>query len=136
MTREVEPLGVFGPRRRGDFELRREELAPLRDGLDVEARRNVASYLRTGTIVFALMEYTTDVIGDAFGVSGGSAIKTDGRYYWRTDAAEYVEMYGIHVEDDAVEWMRGHRWVAPSLDGDAVLEIDDVLYQRFRRPAE
>lgn len=40
-------------------------------GLDQELRRRATEYLAGGYIIFALMDYTTDVLEGAFGVSGG-----------------------------------------------------------------
>ncbi|GAA1576687.1 hypothetical protein GCM10009804_36640 [Kribbella hippodromi] len=59
----------------------------------------MAGYLAGCPLFLAWMEYTTDLIGGRFGVSGGSAIASDGVYYWRLDAAEYVREYGIVVPD-------------------------------------
>lgn len=51
MTSPVRPLGVFGPAGPNPF-------------------------ARGGVLVIALMEYTEDVLGGRFGVSGGSGVKT------------------------------------------------------------
>ena len=94
-------------------------------GVEEELRTHVASYLRAGTIFFAWMEYTRDVVGDAFGVSGGSAVLSDGRFYWRADAAEYVETYGIAIPVEAIDHMRSRQWIPPIIaeGSDEYLEI-------------
>jgi hypothetical protein len=80
------------------------------------------------------MEYTTDVLEGAFGVSGGSAIMSDGVYYWRQDAVQYVSRYGIGVGEEAVAHMRSNDWTVPALSAQDVLDIDSRLYQMFHRP--
>ena len=122
---ELRPLGVLA---RGRLEA--GDLLPLRDGLDVPTRLSVSRYLLSGTVVIPLMGYTRDVIGDAFGVSGGPGIVSDGRYYWRGDAAEYVRHYGIAVEPEAVEHMRRRNWTAEALSPDVVDEIDYYFANR------
>ena len=121
----VRALGVFHQYRSED-----DYRAALRlelDKLDSEDRPLIANYLREGTLVLAWMEYTRDVLGDLFGTSGGSAIRTDGTYFWRADAAEYVEHYGIAVPVSAIEHMRRNKWVPPNLSTDHVLLIDKFL---------
>lgn len=127
----VRPLGVFGPHNRAEFALDRELLL-AQDRLDEPTRERVAGYLRSGTLVLALMEYTTDVIDGAFGVSGGSGIVTDGIYYWRFDAAWYVECYGIAIAGELLAWMEQHDWRAPEVAAHELAEIDAYLFERLR----
>ena len=61
------------------------------------------------------MEYTRDVIGDRFGVPGGSSIHSDGTYYWRSDAVEYIKEYGIPVPEDAIRLFKSRDWQPPEL---------------------
>jgi hypothetical protein len=82
------------------------------------------------------MEYTRDVIDDKFGVSGGSAILTDGAFYWRRDAAEYVDHYGIALLDAFLVHGRGLLWIPPVLTRERVLEIDQDLFRRFSGSAD
>src|ERR1700690_4267809 len=91
----VLPLGVFGVfADQSEMAQLRDKLLTLKGNIAVSERRAIAHYLRTGAMVFPVMEYPRDVIDNAFGVSGGSAIQTDGMYYWRFDASDYVERYG------------------------------------------
>ena len=46
------------------------------------------------------MEQTDDVIDGRFTVAGGSAILTDGAYFWRLDTADYVEAYGVRLPEE------------------------------------
>ena len=124
----VKPLGVLSPQGRAPFALSREDLLPLAGTLGEEARPLVARYLQSGTIVLALMEHTTDVISGSFDVSGGSAVLTDGTYYWRCDASEYVATYGIEIGQEALEHMRQRGWNAPTVGDRVLAEIDAYLY--------
>ncbi|MFZ2503067.1 MAG: hypothetical protein WAW88_10380 [Nocardioides sp.] len=127
----VRPLGVFGPRSRSEFALDREEL--LAQGTLAESLRGqVAAYLRSGALVLALMEHTRDVIDGAFGTPGGSGILTDGTFYWRADAADYVEHYGIAVDEEALDWMESNDWQAPAVTPDELSRIDAELFKRLR----
>jgi len=130
----VSPLGIFGVLAgQRDMERIREDLRALADSIPGRDRPLVANYLRTGSIVIALMEQTHDVLDGAFGVPGGSAIHTDGIYYWRRDAAEYVLHYGIGLPADFLEHGARLAWVPPSLNREEVLAIDDYLVRSIRR---
>lgn len=129
----VKPLGVFGPGGDRPFELSPEVLRPLVGELDAELRAKVAGYLRGGALVIALMEYTEDVLEGRFGVSGGSGVMTDGTYYWRCDAADYVETYGIGLDQSALDHMARAEWSAPPVSQADVLDIDDFLVRELRK---
>lgn len=107
-------------------------LESLRDVLSGEERVCVANYLRSGTVIIPLMEYTEDVLGGAFGVPGGSGVLSDGKFYWRGDAAEYVAAYGVDVGTIPLDHMRRQGWVAPELLPSEVAEIDSILYRMLR----
>jgi hypothetical protein len=133
--REVLPLGFFGVvAGQPELEKLRGELLTLVGKLPEDECPAIATYLRAGTIVFAIMEGTSDivgafpkplrenfrwgcnilgVVGGRFAVSGGSAIQTDGVYYWRTDTAEYVEHYRVALPEDFLRRGRAQGWVAP-----------------------
>ena len=130
----VTPLGLFGvlaPQR--EFEQLRGDLLALQGAIPKNERTLIARYLRAGAVVFAIMEYTRDVVGGAFGVSGGSAINTDGTYYWRVDAADYVEHYGIGLPDSFLRHGRALQWSAPVVSPEDVLLIDKYLYEHAPR---
>ena len=91
----LRPLGVFAILHLSEQPERAHRvLSDLRGGL-CESPKVVSTYLRSGSIVLAIMEQTSDLIGAKFSVAGGSAILTDGEYFWRADTAEYVEFYGV-----------------------------------------
>ncbi len=131
----LEPLGIFAPRLDGESLITIETATPLRGRLSPELRSPVASYLRAGAILFAIMEYTDDVLEQRFGVSGGSAVLSDGRYYWRLDAADYVETYGLAVPEDALDHMRLRGWKPPVFEGDAYDQLYDRLHAQLARLA-
>jgi hypothetical protein len=126
----VEPLGVFGGNKAPEtFE---RLLRPLIGEMPVEVRERVVDYLRSATMVQAWMSYTRDVLEDRFGVAGGSAIRSDGVYYWRNDAAEYIENYGIGLPTVVVEHMRSSNWTPRRLDEEEERLVDAFLMTRPR----
>jgi hypothetical protein len=112
----------------------RAALHELRGGIPEGERTRIADYLRSGRIVVAMMEYTRDVLENRFGVSGGSALHTDGTYYWRRDAAEYVQHYGIRLPTDFVDHGRRLNWSPPDLPAETIAAIDDYLTAHARNP--
>lgn len=127
------PLGVFGLTGDDPWALDVDQLRLLRDAIDPPTRQLVSAYLLSATLVIPLMEYTTDALEGAFGVSGGSGIVSDGVYYWRRDAAEYVLHYGISVGLEPVTRMRSLAWRAPELDQDTVEFLDGRLFEILHR---
>jgi len=139
-----------------EFEQLREELLVLAGAIPREERSAIASYLRAGAIVFAFMEWTTDVVGafrkprldrkkvtgthildvvgGAFDTAGGSGICTDGFYYWRADAADYVEHYGIGLPEDFLRHGRSSGWIAPpTMTEEEVFPVHEYLVKHGRR---
>ncbi|QNS08652.1 hypothetical protein IAG42_11245 [Streptomyces xanthii] len=82
--------------------------------------------------MLAIMEYTTDILEDRFGTSGGSGILTDGTYYWRGDAADYVETYGVSPGDAFIRHVDDRNGEPPPLTQDDVIDIDDY-FMHLRR---
>jgi hypothetical protein len=121
------PLGIFA-RAAGDDTTFSHRVRSARRTIEKEERSAVAHYLRSGTVIVATMEYTKDVIADEFVVAGGSGINSDGRYYWRADAAEYVEHYGIEIPKTAIALMRARNWNAPMLSPEKVVEVDRLIW--------
>jgi hypothetical protein len=132
MAATPKPLGVFGPTRASAFALSADTLRPLVGKLDRELRPAVAAYLRAGAVVLPIMEYTEDVLGKRFGVSGGSGVLTDGTYYWRGDAADYVETYGIGLDDEFVLHMMENDWSVPEVPEEVLVAYDEYLYTLLR----
>jgi hypothetical protein len=123
------PLGVFGWNS-GRFEAAtRTHLVAGQKALDVDRRESLASYLETGSTIFAIMGYELDLINRSFGCSGASSLLSDGVYFWRRDAALYVRHYGIALL--AHDHRRGY--VPRKLSESEVLEIYDYLTELFSR---
>lgn len=110
----------------------REELTPLMGTLSAELVPVVPNYLRLCPHFLVWMEYTRDVINDSFGVSGGSAVVSDGHYYWRLDAADYVATYGIGLPDDFIRRGLEQRWQPPVFDDKDWFAIYDELIEASR----
>jgi hypothetical protein len=94
-----------------------------------EIRSLAAAYLRRGTGVIDLMEYTSDVLSeDSFHIAGGSSLTTDGKYYWRPDAAEYVELYGVAIDPGALAHMEEQNWTPRTLSTEEARAVRWYLY--------
>ena len=107
-----------------------DSLVKLRGSILPGSRHEISNYLRSCSLILAWMEYTRDQIGNQFGVSGGSAIMSDGVYYWRLDAADYVETYGIALPPDFLLRGQARNWVPVQLDEDTCLALEDELTGR------
>lgn len=90
-------------------------------------RSQVVRYLRGCPLFLAWMEYTRDEIGGKFDVAGGSGIQSDGVYYWRVDASEYVREYGIGIPASAINHFEAMEWVPPKFDHGEYIEIFEHL---------
>jgi len=134
VVRAVAPLGLFGVvTGEHEFARLRDELRALVGALPKDERSSIAAYLRSGAITAAIMEYTHDMLNGAFGVSGGSAVLTDGTYYWRYDTADYVEHYGIGLPEEFLRHGRSLGWVARPLSQEDILALDAYIYKHGRR---
>ncbi|MFI7025455.1 hypothetical protein ACIBMZ_22350 [Micromonospora sp. NPDC049900] len=60
-------------------------------------------------------------------MSGGSAIASDGVYYWRLDAVEYIKEYGIPVPDEALHHFEAKDWRPPEFDRQEYFAIYEKL---------
>ena len=65
-----------------------ESIVASINSIPLECCGEIAEYLRSSPMIVAIIEYTTDKVGDRFGVPGGSSIVSDGVYYWRLDTAQ------------------------------------------------
>ena len=68
-------------------------------------------YLECSPIILPWMECTEDIIGGKFKVLGGSAIMSDGKYFWRYEAGEYLRHYPIRVPDEAIAHFRSQKLI-------------------------
>ena len=119
--RRLRALGTLAPKSGEDAwsaaSLDRSRTLPER------LRGQVVDYLEGCPIFLAWMGQTRDEIGGRFEVPGGSAIASDGTYYWRVDGVQYIRVYGIPVPDDAIAHFESRRWIPPSIDQDQYVRI-------------
>lgn len=106
-------------------------LGEQRGRLPEDMRLTAATYLRSCPVFLAWMEYTRDVLEGRFAVAGGSGVKCDGVYYWRSDAADYVEAYGIGFDPDFLRHVQAKQWRPPVFDKPTYLTIFTELQQRL-----
>jgi hypothetical protein len=128
----LRPIGVLSrPETLVQFRGHRQELLEHAGELSNDLRERCSDYLRAGTLIIAFMEQTTDVINEEFTVPGGSGIRSDGLYYWRQDAAQYVDVYGVGLDSEFLRHCERHDWVAPELSPAEVSEVDRALVQEL-----
>lgn len=109
-----------------------EVLRPRVGALDHDEAMRIAAYLRDGELVLAIMEQTVDVLGSQFSTAGGSGIQTDGRFFWRVDAADYVEQYNILVPTDFLDLGRSISWKASELGPEQIRHADVAIGDFYR----
>ena len=130
-TIDLKPLGFFAVSNWDDRERAKKVLEGLPKREDQELNTKLSRYLREAPVVLAWMEYTSDLLGDSFGVSGGSAIVSDGTYFWRLDTAEYVESYGLELPEEFVDHARSleFRVPEPAFSVDEMEQFLSAAYQ-------
>jgi hypothetical protein len=124
----LQPIGLLSlPEARPQFWTRRKDLIAISNRLSSQEREGLVRFLRGGTLVLAFMEQTNDIIDNSFSVPGGSGIRSDGTYYWRQDAANYVERYGPALPDEFLRHCEACNWQARELTSDETIAVDAVL---------
>lgn len=112
MFSEIRPLIPFA-----DLPGKHWSAPPLsKEPHDADTLQKIINYLDNATLVYPWMEYTEDLIGGKFGVPGGSGTMSDGVYYWRYEAVEYLKHYQIQIPPEAVQYFESKNWVPLSLD--------------------
>lgn len=130
---QVIPLGVFAVVKYWDSPTEIEtEIRRLAGGLDSELSAEIAEYLRSGTAVLALMEHTRDILDNKFDVAGGSAILTDGTFFWRRDTANYVETYQVTLSADFLEHVEAAEFVMGEYSADEIAHLDALIYGFYK----
>ncbi|MFE1199809.1 hypothetical protein ACFW6E_45175 [Streptomyces olivaceoviridis] len=133
---DVVPLGIFGKIASQSAWAENADILRRRVGeIATEDREKIAEYLRSGTPVIALMGFSEDILGNKFACSGGTALMSDGRFFWRLDAADYVDYYGIGLPEEFIAHGAERHWIAPALSRDEVIEVDDRLVELKRAGA-
>lgn len=134
----LRPLGILAPHG-NDHTWPSHPLEPHIDTIDPALIGSVTAYLEASPCVLAWMGYSEDIIrtryigkrrhNQHFGVSGGPAICSDGTYYWRYDATNYIRTYGIGIPEVAIEHMEANNWQPPTFTNDQLLRLDRELAQ-------
>lgn len=125
---EIRPLGGFAPVAGEQWSA--EKLVPS-SRFPSDLRGRVVQYLDSCPIILAWMEHTSDGIGGRFEVPGGSAIASDGTYYWRRDASKYIETYDLLIPTEALIHFERMGWEPPVLDRTKYIEIFRYLSERL-----
>ncbi|MFJ7417673.1 hypothetical protein ACIQXD_03530 [Streptomyces uncialis] len=86
-------------------------------------KSDVVRYLSAGYPILDVMEGTSDVIGSAFRVPGGSSVVSDGTFAWRVDLEHYVQHYEIPLPVEFVSFMRENGFLIPRLSQSRLVEI-------------
>jgi hypothetical protein len=128
LTEKLEPLGFFAIlSHTRDRTRAMQVLRSLEGKLAPEDVAGVASYLRSGVVLLALMEQSEYLLADGVTVAGGSGIRTDGRWFWRNDTADYVARHRTALPTEFVEHARKFRWMSPHLSEDEVADADRAV---------
>ncbi|GAA3017588.1 hypothetical protein [Streptomyces fulvorobeus] len=124
----VIPLGILGTiASQSAFSEYADELRQQTGAIPKGERSKVAAYLRSGTPIIALMGFSEDILGDKFSRPGGTAIMSDGRFFWRFDAADYVEHYGIALPEQFMSHGNSQQWNPTALSREEVAAVDGHL---------
>jgi len=117
----LRPLGTLAPAGRDElWSAARLDRTPE---MSTDERARVITYLVGCPVSLAWMGQTSDGIGDRFHVAGGAAIASDGTFYWRMDAMEYIREYGIPIPRRATQHFEMMGWTPPTIDRPAYLRI-------------
>ena len=101
------------------------------DKYDPDTLERLMRYLECSPIILPWMECTEDLIGRKFKVLGGSAVMSDGKYFWRHEAGEYLRHYPIRVHDEAIAHFRLRRLNPPEFTSAKIAELERVLTSMF-----
>jgi hypothetical protein len=124
----VAPLGIFGRiASQSAFSENANELRQRVGVISKEERGRIVDYLRFGTPIIALMGFSEDVLGNKFSRPGGTAIMSDGQFFWRLDAADYVQHYGIELPEKFIAHGDARQWAPPVLSREEVAQVDRHL---------
>ena len=127
MMTELIPLSPFA-----DIPGRSWSAPPLcSNEYDSDTLEPLIRYLECSPMILPWMECTEDLIGRKFKVLGGSAVMSDGKYFWRHEAGEYLRHYPIRVHDEAIAHFRLRRWDPPEFTSAEIAELERVLISMF-----
>ena len=98
------------------------------DKYDPDTLEPPIRYLECSPIILPWMECTEDLIGGKFKVLGGSAIMSDGKYFWRYEAGMYLRHYPIRVPDEAITYFKSRHWDPPEFTSVEIAELERGMY--------
>jgi hypothetical protein len=127
------PLGIFAVLGLADRpSAARAAIEQLIGGIPATSRDSFAEYLRGARMVMPFMEHTVDLVAGEFSVPGGSAIMTDGVYFWRLDTADYVAAYGVELPADFLRHVEALGHTPPDVAPEYVRRIEILLADYYR----
>ena len=95
-------------------------IGDARHALAAKAARDVATYLKGGSVLAATGQTTTDFF-DATKTAGPLEVRTDGRWLWPADLAYYVERYAVDLPTEFLAWMSSNAWQCRVLSQEELL---------------
>ncbi|WP_369391996.1 hypothetical protein AB5J72_33720 [Streptomyces sp. CG1] len=87
----------------------------------------IASYLRSGHMLFASMGVVDDVLGSGEDIMGGGSLFTDGEWVWRGDLWFYVSRHHVVLPDDFRAKAESLGYVVPSVEQERLMALTDEL---------
>lgn len=87
----------------------------------------LAAYLRAGSVLAASPAIVYDEVRGDGTVIGGLSIQTDGRWFWYSDLAYYVETYHLALDDRFLVHAASRDWQPPQLGLAELLALEDQL---------
>ncbi len=100
--------------------------AAMRDHAGPDELRPV-EYLRSGSTLAATGASVHDVLSPGRELIDGLQLLTDGRWFWYSDLAHYVELYHVALGDRFVRHARDQNWAAPPLTTAELSKIGEAL---------
>jgi hypothetical protein len=95
---------------------------------DLEQRRRLAAYLRSGTIVLRSFALDPDVVEPGRGAVVPGSFRTDGSWLWSDALLYYVETHGVAPPADLAEHIAAAGYRCPQPDAEAVRAAAQVLH--------
>ena len=74
---------------------------------------------------------TEDELEGKFFSGGGCNLASDGTWYWRLDAVEYIRHYGIRIPDAAIRHFESQDWTAPRMTPEGKGAVTSELARMF-----
>jgi hypothetical protein len=101
--------------------------AALRDHAGPDEPRLV-EYLRSGSILAATGSRVHDVLNPGRALIDRLHLLTDGRWFWYSDLAHYVEQYHVALDERFVQHAQDQNWAAPLLTPAELIKTEEDLF--------